>query len=46
MLMQPVWGWLGSDNPFAFDLDYSPAKNIQRFQVGTPPVLSLLAIEP
>jgi kynureninase len=45
-LRQPIWGWLGSDNPFAFDLDYSPAKNIQRFQAGTPPILSLLAIEP
>jgi len=44
--MQPVWGWLGSDNPFAFGLDYSPAAGIQRFQIGTPPVLSLLAIEP
>ncbi len=45
-LIQPVWGWLGSDDPFAFKLDYSPAGGIQRFQTGTPPILSLLAIEP
>ena len=45
-LVQPVWGWLGSDSPFAFNLDYVPAGNIGCFQVGTPPILSLLAMEP
>jgi kynureninase len=45
-LRSPIWGWFGQDNPFAFDLHYSPAPGIARFQVGTPPTLSLLAIEP
>jgi len=44
-LMQPIWGWLGSKDPFSFGLDYIPAENITRYQVGTPPILSLLAIE-
>jgi len=45
-LIQPVWGWLGSKEPFSFNLDYEPAGGITRFQVGTPPILSMLAIEP
>ncbi|MCB9077263.1 MAG: kynureninase [Anaerolineaceae bacterium] len=45
-LRQPIWGWLGAANPFTFDLNYTPAPNIGRFWVGTPPVLSLKAIEP
>ena len=42
---QPL-GWWGHQNPFAFDLDYQPAESIRRMLVGTPPVLSLMAIEP
>ncbi len=45
-LRSPIWGWFGQDNPFAFDLQYAPAPGIARFQVGTPPGLSLLSIEP
>ena len=45
-LQQPIWGWLGSKAPFQFDIQYEPADNIKRFQVGTPPILSLSAIEP
>jgi len=45
-LMQPIWGWLGSEEPFSFNLDYEPASDIIRFQVGSPPILSMLAIEP
>jgi kynureninase len=41
----PIWGWFGHRSPFAFDLDYRPPAEIQRFLVGTPPVLSLLAME-
>lgn len=44
--LSPVWGWFGQRSPFAFDLDYTPADGMRRFLVGTPPVLSLLAIEP
>ena len=44
-LSNPITGWFGHSNLFAFDLDYTPAIGIERFQVGTPPVLSLQAIE-
>ena len=46
---QPLFGWMGHDAPFAFDLDYRPrqgaAREIERFLVGTPPILSLVALE-
>ena len=45
-LSQPLWGWFAADNPFAFDLDYTPATDISRYRVGTPPMLSMKAIEP
>lgn len=38
-------GWMGHDAPFAFDLDYRPAEGINRMRVGTPPVLSLSALD-
>jgi kynureninase len=45
-MRSPIQGWFGQQNAFAFDLEYSPAAGIQRFLCGTPPVLSLLAVEP
>jgi len=42
----PIWGWFGQRAPFAFGLEYQPAAGIDRFLAGTPPMLSLLAIEP
>jgi len=42
----PIWGWFGQQAPFAFDLAYTPAQGVTRFLAGTPPILSLLAIEP
>lgn len=41
----PIWGWWGQSNPFAFDLDYEPAPGIQRFLIGTSPMLSMIAME-
>ena len=41
----PIWGWWGQKDPFAFDLDYQPAPGIQRFLVGTAPMLSTIAME-
>ncbi len=38
-------GWLGHEAPFAFDPDYRPAAGIQRMMVGTPPVISLSALD-
>lgn len=44
-LLSPIWGWFGQESPFAFDLDYRPAPGIARFLVGSPPILSMLALE-
>jgi kynureninase len=41
----PIWGWFGQRLPFAFDLDYEPGEGIVRYLAGTPPILSLLAME-
>lgn len=41
----PLSGWLGHAQPFAFEPRYQPADGIQRFICGTPPVLSLAALE-
>ncbi|UCD36763.1 MAG: kynureninase [Fidelibacterota bacterium] len=45
-IQSPVWGWFGHQEPFEFDPVYQPAEGIRRFLVGTPPILSLLALEP
>jgi len=45
-LIQPIWGWFAAQKPFNFTLDFSLAEGISRFLVGTPPILSMLAIEP
>ena len=41
----PVRGWFGHARPFAFDLRYEPAPDAERFLDGTPPVLSMAALE-
>jgi len=45
-LQSPIWGWFGQRNPFGFDLAYEPAEGMARFLAGTPPILSMAAIEP
>ena len=44
-LQSPLWGWMGHDAPFDFDLDYRPAPGVGGLRVGTPPILSLAALE-
>lgn len=44
-LRSPIWGWFGQRTPFDFSVDYEPAEGISRFLAGTPPILSLLAME-
>jgi kynureninase len=42
---QPLAGWFGHADPFAFASDYRPAAGITRFACGTPPVISLAALD-
>jgi kynureninase len=44
-LWQPLSGWLGHAAPFEFTPDYRPATGVSRFMCGTPPVLSMAALE-
>jgi kynureninase len=44
-LSSPIWGWWGQKNPFDFGLDYQAASGVQRFLVGTQPMISLLTME-
>ena len=41
----PIRGWFGHERPFAFDPDYRPAPGASRFLDGSPPVLSMAALE-
>ena len=43
--VSPIWGWWGQNKPFEFSLNYEPAPGVQRFLVGTAPMLSTLAME-
>ncbi|WKB54202.1 kynureninase [Eleftheria terrae] len=42
---QPLSGWLGHVAPFEFTPHYTPAAGIARYLCGTPPVISLAALE-
>lgn len=42
---QPLSGWLGHASPFAFEAEYRPADSIDRALCGTPPILSMSALE-
>jgi kynureninase len=45
LLGSPIQGWMGHAAPFAMTDEYAPAPGIERFLAGTPPILSLLALE-
>ena len=42
---QPLSGWFGHADPFAFDPHYRPAGDITQYLCGTPPVISMVALE-
>jgi kynureninase len=44
-LHQPIWGWFGERQPFAFELDFSPANGMSQYLISSPPILSALAME-
>src|SRR5262249_61804646 len=43
-LRQPIWGWFGQRDQFAMAAGYDPVETIDRFTVGTPPVLGGCAV--
>ncbi|WP_091244576.1 kynureninase [Klenkia soli] len=44
-LRQPIQGWFGASDQFAMGPDYEPVDGVERFAVGTPPVLATTAVE-
>jgi kynureninase len=44
-LQNPLQGWMGHAEPFAFVDDYRPAKGILKFLTGTPSILALAALD-
>ncbi|MBE9539613.1 MAG: kynureninase, partial [Proteobacteria bacterium] len=42
---QPLTGWWGHADPFAFERNYRPASNIRQMLSGTQPILSLAVAE-
>ena len=44
-LVSPLAGWMGHAEPFAFAADYRPADGVQRLLCGTPPIISLVALD-
>jgi kynureninase len=45
-LLNPITGWMGQRNLFGFGLQYEPVPGLRRFLTGTPPVASMLLVEP
>jgi kynureninase len=44
-LRQPLQGWLGHAAPFEFAADYRPGAGVDALRVGSPPILSMSALD-
>lgn len=44
-LLQPIWGWWGAADIFAMGSEYAPSTDIRQLLSGTPPVMSMLAMQ-
>ena len=44
-LANPLQGWMGHAEPFAFVDDYRPAEGMLKFLTGTPSILALAALD-
>jgi len=44
-MQSPISGWMGHKDPFAFDREYFPAAGIRSQLAGSPPILSMAALE-
>ena len=42
-LRQPIWGWFGQRDQFEMGAEYHPVDGIERFLVGTPAILGVVA---
>ena len=42
---QPLYGWMGHADPFAFAPAYQPATDITQYLAGTPSVLAMSAVD-
>ncbi|MEX3011510.1 kynureninase [Hoeflea sp. TYP-13] len=42
---QPLSGWFGHTSPFAMEPSFKAAPTIHRFLTGTPPILSMVALD-
>lgn len=42
---QPLSGWFGHAAPFDFERNFRPAEGVRSQLCGTPPILSMIALE-
>ena len=42
---QPIWGWFGQQAQFEMGPAYAPVESIERFLVGSPPILGIALVE-
>jgi len=40
-----ISGWFGDSSPFEFNLEYNASEGIKKFLTGTPPIVSLSAVD-